>query len=179
MTGKRFRIPPALAFVGVTVVYGSVDVAVPIALSALSTRHGWSGVRPGLINLPGVVLVIGGAVLIVIAAVGHTRAWRGLEWRVVKFDPDHLLTPDYLVTDGLYRYTRNPLYVADLAMWAGWAIFLGSIPVTIGLVVMTVGLRLGLQLEERGLARQFGDQWRAYAATTPRFIGIRRLNSVP
>jgi protein-S-isoprenylcysteine O-methyltransferase Ste14 len=36
------------------------------------------------------------------------------------------------------------------------------------------GLQVGVRLEERGLARQFGDRWKAYASTVPRFIGRRR-----
>jgi protein-S-isoprenylcysteine O-methyltransferase Ste14 len=39
---------------------------------------------------------------------------------------------------------------------------------------LTLGLQVGVQLEERGLARQFGDQWKAYASTVPRLIGRRR-----
>ena len=44
----------------------------------------------------------------------------------VKYDREHLLTPDYLVTDGPYRFSRNPLYVGDIVMWVGWAVVFGS-----------------------------------------------------
>lgn len=173
MTIKRYRIPRPLAVAGVVVVYGTVNVAAPLALSRLGHRYGWRGLHPNAINLVGVVVLVAGAALLVWAAAGHARAVRQLDWKVLKFDRDHLLTPDYLVTDGLYSRTRNPLYLADMTMWAGWAILLGSIPVAVGLVVLVAGLQLGLRLEERGLARQFGDRWRRYAAETPRFIGRR------
>ena len=78
---------------------------------------------------------------------------------------------DYLVTDGLYRLSRNPLYVGDIAMWTGWAILLGSLHVAAGLVALVVGLQVGVRMEERGLARQFGAEWDAYERATPRFLG--------
>jgi protein-S-isoprenylcysteine O-methyltransferase Ste14 len=168
---RRFQVPPALVAVGTAAIYGTVDVAVPLGLSALGSLHGWNGTRPGPANLVGLPPLLGGLVVLVLAAAAHARALRNLEWRVLKVDREHLLTPDYLVTDGLYRLTRNPLYVGDLAIWLGWAILLGSLPVAAGLTALTVGLQLGVRLEERGLARQFGAEWRAYQRATPRFIG--------
>jgi protein-S-isoprenylcysteine O-methyltransferase Ste14 len=176
VTIKRYKIPRPLAVATVVVVYGTVNVGAPLALSRFGYRHGWHGRRPSPINLIGVVALVAGAALLVWAAAGHAKAARELNWKVIKFDPDHLLTPDYLVTEGLYSYTRNPLYLADMTMWAGWTVLLGSIPVAVGLTALIVGLQLGLRLEERGLARQFGDRWRRYAARTPRFLGLRRTS---
>jgi protein-S-isoprenylcysteine O-methyltransferase Ste14 len=174
VTVRRYRISRPFAVAAVLVVYGTVNIGAPLALSTLGYHHGWNGRRPGPINLVGVAALLAGAALLVWAAAGHAKAARQLDWKVIKFDPDHLLTPDYLVTDGLYGYTRNPLYLGDMTMWVGWAVLLGSLPVAVGLGVFVVGLELGLRLEERGLARQFGDRWQRYAATTPRFLGPRR-----
>lgn len=168
---RRFRVPPAFVAIGAAAIYGTVNVGVPLALSTLGSKHGWSGTRPGLANLVGLAPLAGGLVVLIGSAAGHARALRRLDWRIMKVDPEHLLTPDYLVTDGLYSVTRNPLYVGDIAMWAGWVIFLGSLPVAFGLVALTVGLQVGVRLEERGLARQFGAEWYEYKRTTPRFIG--------
>jgi protein-S-isoprenylcysteine O-methyltransferase Ste14 len=173
VTVKRYRIPRSLAVAAVVVVYGMVNIAVPLGLSTLGQRYGWDDRRPGALNLIGVAVLIAGATLVFWAGAGHARAARELDWKVLKSDPDHLLTPDYLVTTGLYGYTRNPLYLGDLTMWAGWAVLLGSIPVAVGFGALFVGLQAGVRLEERGLARQFGDQWKRYAAATPRFLGVR------
>src|SRR5258708_6846172 len=97
---RRFRVPPALAVLAVAAVYATVNVAVPIALSSLGTRHGWDGARPGLVNLVGVLPLVGGLVVVVLAASAHASALRRIVWRAFKVDPEHLLTPDYLVTDG-------------------------------------------------------------------------------
>ena len=168
---RRFRVPPALAAIAVTAIYGTVNVGVPIALSTLGPKRGWEGTRPGLANLVGLAPLVGGLVVVVLAASDHAKALRRLDWRFMKVDPEHLLTPDYLVTDGLYRLSRNPLYVGDIAMWTGWAILLGSLQVAAGLVALIVGLQVGVRMEERGLARQFGAEWDAYERATPRFLG--------
>ena len=157
----------------VTLVYATVDIAVPLALSTRTPRAGWNR-RPSVRNLLGIPMLAAGVGTILWSATSHATEWRDRDWRVLKLDPDHLLTPEYLVTDGPYRHSRNPLYVGDILMWAGWAILLGSAAVALGLAVLTLGLQVGVRLEERGLARQFGDQWTAYASTVPRFIGRRR-----
>jgi len=173
-TTKHYRVPPWLGVPIAVVGYGFVDVAAPIVVASFAHRWGWHGLRPGVANLIGVPLIVAGVAVILLAGRVHRAAQRRRDGLVVTFDRQHLMTPNYLVTDGVYRHTRNPLYVADFAMWAGWAIFLGSVPVAIGLGILVTGLRLGVRVEERGLRHQFGDEWRRYAAATPRFFRLRR-----
>ena len=172
-TVRRYRTPPLLAATLVTLVYATVNIAVPLALSTLTRRAGWND-GPSVRNLLGIPILAAGVGTILWSAASHATKWRERDWRVLKFDRDHLLTPEYLVTDGPYRLARNPLYVGDILMWAGWAILLGSLAIALGLAVLTLGLQVGVRLEERGLVRQFGDQWKAYASTVPRFIGRPR-----
>jgi protein-S-isoprenylcysteine O-methyltransferase Ste14 len=155
-----------------TLIYATVNIAVPLGLSTLTRRAGWND-GPSFLNLMGIPILAAGVGIILWSAASHATRWRERDWRVLKLDPDHLLTPEYLVTDGPYRYSRNPLYVGDCLMWAGWAVLLGSPVVALGLAVLSLGLQVGVRLEERGLARQFGSQWKAYASTVPRFIGRR------
>jgi protein-S-isoprenylcysteine O-methyltransferase Ste14 len=85
-----------------------------------------------------------------------------------------ILPPSFLITYGPYGYTRNPLYVAALALWLGWAILFGSLVVLLGFVVLTVVINLVLPWEERGLERQFGETYRQYQASVPRWLGRTR-----
>ena len=167
---KRLRTPPWVAIPAVAVIYGTVDIALPVLLSRVGVRVGWND-GPSPANLAGIVLVVVGGGVIAWSATAHGSAWRACDWRIVKYDREHLLTPDYLVTAGPYRFTRNPLYVGDIVMWVGWAVVFGSPAIAVVLGALIVGLQIGVRLEERGLYRQFGDAWRQYAATTPRFIG--------
>jgi protein-S-isoprenylcysteine O-methyltransferase Ste14 len=89
---------------------------------------------------------------------------------VLKFDPEHLLTPEYLLTSGPYRYTQNPMHLGTMVIFVGMAVLLGSIPVALLSSVAVVGIPLAARLEQAGLARQFGEEWEQYAARTPRWL---------
>ena len=45
-------------------------------------------------------------------------------------------SPALLMTGGPYAISRHPMYVGELALWLGWAILYGSIPVLIGFAVL-------------------------------------------
>ena len=91
-----------------------VHGAVPWAISLLSIRHGWVDGHPGTWNWAGLGLVALGCAGIVWALSFHfAQAPQGWE-----FEP----TPNYLLTRGPYRFTRNPIYVAYALIWPGWVI---------------------------------------------------------
>jgi protein-S-isoprenylcysteine O-methyltransferase Ste14 len=141
-------------------------VVMPLAVSRIGDHHGWSGDRPGLVNLPGILLIVAGAALIAWAIVSHYRS-----------SADELLLkqPDYLVTTGAYAMTRNPLYAGGSLLWAGWAILFGSVAVVIGAALLFGGIfGLGIPYEERHLAQHFGTTYATYRSTTPRWLRLRR-----
>jgi len=83
--------------------------------------------------------------------------------------------PSHLVTEGLYRYSRNPMYVGVLCILAGWA--LGFRSPALGLYAAVIGVMFHLRIllhEEPFLARTHGAEWLAYAARTPRWLLLRR-----
>ena len=81
--------------------------------------------------------------------------------------------PKHLVVTGLYRFSRNPMYVAVLCTVAGWAIGYRSAAIGIYAVGLLIAFHLRiLWHEEPFLARTHGDEWRAYAARVPRWLGF-------
>ena len=76
-----------------------------------------------------------------------------------------------LVTSGVYRITRNPMYLGMLLVLAGWAVWLGNAAALIGLPLFVGVLNL-LQIapEERVLRGRFGDAFTRYAARVRRWI---------
>lgn len=75
-----------------------------------------------------------------------------------------------LVTDGLYRYTRNPQYLGDIAILIGWIVLCASIwaiPPTLGGVV---AFALTPFAEERWLEDLHGEAFRSYRERAPRFL---------
>jgi protein-S-isoprenylcysteine O-methyltransferase Ste14 len=79
--------------------------------------------------------------------------------------------PRRLVRNGLYRYSRNPMYVGVLLITTGWAIGFGSWTIAGYTVVLLAGFHLRVLLhEEPWLARTFGAEWTKYRAQVPRWL---------
>ncbi len=94
--------------------------------------------------------------------------------------PAPIDAPKRLVTNGVYRYSRNPIYIAELTMIAGWAIlFTAPIIVAYGVVLFVVLSLAVRRYEEPRLARQFGDQYAAYAEATGRWLPRLRRKDRP
>ena len=79
--------------------------------------------------------------------------------------------PEQLVVVGLYRFTRNPMYIAVVVILAGWALAFGAYRLWIytGSVAVAFHLRVVLG-EEPSLARQYGAHWTEYSAAVPRYL---------
>ena len=76
-----------------------------------------------------------------------------------------------LVTGGVYRVTRNPMYLGMLVVLAGWAVWLGNAAAWLGLP-LSMALLTGLQIraEERVLRARFGAEFERYAARVRRWL---------
>jgi protein-S-isoprenylcysteine O-methyltransferase Ste14 len=76
-----------------------------------------------------------------------------------------------LLTDGLFRFTRNPMYLGFVLILLGIAIFLGSIlPFLIAITFIVVIYRTFIQVEEKMLEETFGEEWQAYKKRVRRWI---------
>ena len=75
-----------------------------------------------------------------------------------------------LVTDGLYKHIRHPIYCGDILQKYGWVIMLASL---YGLLFVTVGAACYLfriRNEERMLVEAFGEEYKKYQKTTKKLI---------
>jgi protein-S-isoprenylcysteine O-methyltransferase Ste14 len=78
--------------------------------------------------------------------------------------------PKSLVTVGLYRYVRNPMYVGVLTLVAGWSLLLASPVLVLYTVVLALGFHVRVVLhEEPWLRSRFGDAWTRYSANVNRW----------
>jgi protein-S-isoprenylcysteine O-methyltransferase Ste14 len=77
-----------------------------------------------------------------------------------------------LVTKGLYRVTRNPVYVGMLLMQIGLAVACISWLYLLLTIVLFILLNAILSAEERYCLETYGDTYRKYMSRTPRWIGI-------
>lgn len=79
--------------------------------------------------------------------------------------------PQHLVTIGLYRFTRNPMYISVLLILTGWALIYHSL--SLALYAGTAALVFHLRVvfgEEPWLRRTHGEQWQAYQQAVPRWL---------
>ena len=85
--------------------------------------------------------------------------------------------PERLVIIGLYRLSRNPMYIAVLIILCGWAATFASRTLWIYTAFVAVGFHLRVILgEEPWLARTHGAQWVTYRAHVPRWLGMASLH---
>ena len=79
--------------------------------------------------------------------------------------------PAHLVILGLYRYTRNPMYVAVTLMLLGWAVSFWLPGLYVYAIVVAIAFHLRVVLgEEPWLARTHGAAWHEYARRVPRWF---------
>jgi protein-S-isoprenylcysteine O-methyltransferase Ste14 len=122
-------------------------------------------------QLPVAVRVVA---FVVIALVGGATALAGdLEFKRARttinpFKPENSTA---LVTSGIYRFTRNPMYVGLTLVLLGWAAFLCSAWALAGPVafVLYIG-RFQIAPEERALSNRFGAAYAEYTARVRRWL---------
>jgi protein-S-isoprenylcysteine O-methyltransferase Ste14 len=87
-------------------------------------------------------------------------------------DPRNPRKASRLVTDGIFRISRNPMYLGLLLLLIGWAVWLGTASLWLVpalFVIVISATQIGA--EERALEELFGDEYRAYRRRVARWIG--------
>jgi protein-S-isoprenylcysteine O-methyltransferase Ste14 len=143
--------PPPLIYGGALAAGFGLDLLVPLPVLAPGT-----GLLPGLVSV-GLALALAGWCI-------------GLFIRAKTEVPPHRPT-SAIVTDGPYRFSRNPIYVALTLLSAGIALWVNSfwmlgllIPT---LVVMTIAV---IGPEEQYLERKFGAEYLDFKSRVRRWI---------
>ena len=99
---------------------------------------------------------------------GGVIAFRRAQTTVNPLKPE---TTSALVTDGVYRITRNPMYVGFLAMLVAWAVFLSSAWALLGPVMFVLYItRFQIVPEEKALRAMFGESFTSYQTRVRRWL---------
>jgi protein-S-isoprenylcysteine O-methyltransferase Ste14 len=124
---------------------------------------GWHGREPPLpfaIRLSGLALLIAGAVILISAFARFVTEGRGT--------PAPVTPTERLVMGGLYRFVRNPMYLAVTATIVGQALLLGRLELFV-YAVLFLGTTAAFAhwYEEPTLLRQFGPEYENYRRAVP------------
>jgi len=105
-------------------------------------------------------------------------AWGYLQYRLVGNDrvarggggPGIVVPPDRLLTDGVYAYTRNPMYLGHLIFMLGLAVTFWSWFALALLVVNAIWFHRRVIDDEARLRAQFGAEYTDYQTRVKRWI---------
>ena len=146
------------------VVFG-IPALVAIALHLLAPLRLPRGGLTPLLTALGVGLIGAGLTLVI-------RARRDFARHEQPTDPGR--PTGALVTTGVFAVSRNPLYLGGVCVIAGLALVVNLPWLLVALLPAIIACWvLLIAPEERYLAAKFGAEYRAYAATVPRWVGVR------
>ncbi|MEE9453774.1 MAG: isoprenylcysteine carboxylmethyltransferase family protein [Paracoccaceae bacterium] len=115
-----------------------------------------------ILGVVGWTLIVAGVVLMILSAY---LFWRHRTSVIPK------RTPNSLITTGPYRFSRNPIYLADLMILIGMALIFGAITALIPIVafVSVINARF-IKHEEGYMQAEFGDVFSTYCTQVRRWI---------
>ena len=154
--------------------FGNVKLYVKAAVFTLVVPGGVGGLVPALLvrgrdAADGALMVLSVCLMAIGAAMYVRCVWDFAAFG--KGTPLPIDAPKRLVIRGLYRYSRNPMYVGLLTLIAGWAILYGSIVLVGYGVFLFVFFSVFVYFyEERHLSREFGEEYEAYQAQVGRWL---------
>ncbi len=113
-------------------------------------------------TLPGIILLLGGLGI----SAWHNRLFHRLGTNIHTFSE-----PGLLVTEGLFRFSRNPMYLGFAIALTGVALALGTLtPFLIVLLFVLIADRWYIPFEEQAMTEKFGEAYRDYAKRVRRWL---------
>ncbi len=118
------------------------------------------------ITVVAILLVLGGSVLAIAGAMALGRDL--VVWVAPKEGAS-------LHTSGVYRLTRNPIYLGLIVATAGWVLWRARLELIVVWVLFAIVLVTKAHLEQHRLLDAFGDEYRDYADRTPLLLFVRGI----
>ena len=78
--------------------------------------------------------------------------------------------PSGMSGNGLYRFSRNPMYVAYFVFFLGCALLVQSVPLLLFLAAFQLSAHWIILAEERWCLEKFGPEYRLYCARVRRYL---------
>jgi len=146
---KLIDIPPVWLAIAIAAMWVETRVTGGLAVAGWVAAAGWG-------------LVFAGLAVSALALFAFLRA---------RTSPVPHTEPDAIITRGLYGFTRNPIYVADVAVLLGAGLVLGAVSVVVLLPAFVALIeRRFIRGEEARLAARFPEEWAVWSARVRRWL---------
>ena len=117
--------------------------------------------RIGPVRIVGLILAGAGLLTFMLAFLSFGNSWRiGIDRK----------RPGTLVTEGIFRLTRNPIYLAFDLMFIGVFLVNGTWFFMVFGFLAVIACHFQILREEEFLRRQYGDEFEAYRNRTARYL---------
>jgi protein-S-isoprenylcysteine O-methyltransferase Ste14 len=153
MKALKLKLPPVAQFLMVAAGMWLIAKYLPALSFDIPARR----------SLAALFFLLGG-----IVAVPAIATFRSAGTTVDPRDPDKATC---LVVSGVYRYSRNPMYLGLLFLLISWAFYLSNLAAFAGAPLFVIAMnRLQICHEEEAMEAQFGDDFRRYRKSVRRWI---------
>jgi len=148
-----------------------LKVPPPIVALVLALLMWMTPAVAGLVQIPYPARVLCAVVLVCIGqGIGIAGVFAFRRAKTTE-NPINASLASSLVTQGVYRYTRNPMYLGFLLTLLAWAMFLANPFAVLWVVVFVLYItRFQIIPEERALTSLFGAEYEAYKGRVRRWI---------
>ncbi len=143
-------------------------IGLPAAGVFLDLVFGWPTL-PGALRWMGVALLALGAAGIVWCFALFARVGRGT--------PNPWRPPQILVTTGPFAWTRNPIILSHALACLGVALLVASPAAVIAVLLLGLPVQIVVRSEERTLEARYGEAYRRYRESVPRWLPRRPRQS--
>ena len=127
----------------------------------------WGSGSPHIVIYPYTLIGLPFIATGLILAVRGRQFFKRLGTNIMTFDE-----PDLLVTEGLFRYTRNPMYLGFVVALLGFSLLVGAAVSSLLLVMLFILItdRWYIAFEEKVMLRKFGSDYDNYCQKVRRWI---------
>jgi protein-S-isoprenylcysteine O-methyltransferase Ste14 len=149
----ELKVPPLVLVLVLAVAMWFAAMQLPSLAITLPWRQGFA------------VTISGGGILLILAGV---YAFQKAKTTV---NPTKPTAASSVVTSGVYRFSRNPMYLGFLLALIGWAIFLShTLPFLLLPAFVAYMNRFQISPEECALSTKFGNEYETYKQAVRRWL---------
>ena len=158
VVGQTNKSEYLLVFIIFFLAYSAAANALSLPIPAAVVRPFWGSMIPGWF---GIVLCVTANIGFAVSLISFGDSLRiGIDEK----------TPNQLVTDGVFRFSRNPIYVCFLIFFTGLFLVHRNIVVAVAVSLFALTIHSQILREEKFLASRYGVEYEEYRKKVRRYL---------